>query len=129
MGDKKHRRIRDLNHTLSKRLVEFAKEVNDPVLKMEDLEDIRENSEWSRVHSWYFHQLQQFIVYKANREDVRVETVPAYKTSQRCSHCGHTERANRDGGHSQCRGCGYGRHSDLNAAENIAYREGEPGTA
>ena len=81
---------------------------------------------YSSVHSWYFDQLRRFITYKAEREGIRVESVdPAY-TSQNCSRCG--ERGDRDGDHFACSSCGYERHADLNAAANIAIREGEPCT-
>ena len=120
VGDKEHRRIRDLNHTLSKRLVEFAAQFDNPLIRLEDLEEIRDRTGWSGVHSWHFHQLRRFITYKAEREGIRVESVdPAY-TSQSCSRCG--ERGDRDGDHFACPSCGYERHADLNAAANIAVR-------
>ena len=126
VGDKEHRRIRDLNHSLSKRLVEFAAQFDNPLIRLEDLEGIRDRTGWSGVHSWYFDQLHRFITYKAERESIRVESVdPAY-TSQNCSRCG--ERGDRDGDHFRCSSCGYERHADLNAAANIADREGEPCT-
>ncbi len=88
VGDKEQRRITDLNHTLSRRLITFAEQFETPVIRMEDLEGIRENSSWSGVHSWHFHQLQQFITSKAERAGIRVEKVDASHTSQRCSECG-----------------------------------------
>jgi len=56
VGDKERRRIKDLNHKLSRRLITFAEQFENPVIRMEDLEGIRENSSWSGVHSWHFHQ-------------------------------------------------------------------------
>jgi len=67
---------------------------------MQDLKGIRENSSWSGVHSWHFHQLQQFITYKAERASIRVEKVDAYHTSQRCSACG--SMGTRDGDYFWC---------------------------
>ncbi|UHQ96039.1 IS200/IS605 family accessory protein TnpB-related protein [Natrinema halophilum] len=67
VGDKENRRITDLNHKLSHRLITFAEQFETPVIRMEDLDGIPENSSWSGVHSWHFHQLQQFIMYKAER--------------------------------------------------------------
>ena len=127
VGDKEQRRIKDLNHKLSRRLITFAEQFGNPVIRMEDLEGIRENSSWSGVHSWHFHQLQQFITYKAERAGIRVEKVDAYHTSQECSACG--SMGARDGDHFSCSECNRGRHADLNASENIAQREGEPCTA
>jgi len=127
VGDKEQRRINDLNHKLSRRLITFAEQFENPVIRMEDLEGIRENSSWSGVHSWHFHQLQQFITYKAGRVGIRVEKVDAYHTSQQCSACG--SMGTRDGDQFSCAECGRGRHADLNASENIAQLEGEPCTA
>ena len=97
VGDKEQRRTKDLNHKLSRRLITFAEQFENPVIRMEDLEGIRENSSWSGVHSWRLHQLQQFITYKAERAGIRVEKVDAYHTSQRCSACG--SMGTRDGDH------------------------------
>ena len=127
MGNKEERRIKDLNHTLSRRLIEFAEQFENPVIRMEDLEGIRGTSSWSGVHSWHFHQLQQFIAYKAERVGIRVETIDPRHTSQRCSACG--SMGSRNGDHFSCSECGRERHADLNASENIAQREGEPCTA
>lgn len=54
--------------------------------RLEDLEGIREGS--GGIHTWHFHQLQGFIVYKAKQAGIHVEKVDPFKTSQRCSVCG-----------------------------------------
>jgi IS605 OrfB family transposase len=127
VGDKEQRRIQDLNHKLSDRLITFAEQFEIPVIRMEDLEHIRENSTWSGVHSWRFRQLQQYITYKVEHPGIRIEKVDAYNTSQECSVSG--SNWTRDGDQSVCSACGRGRHADLNVSENIAQREGEPCTA
>jgi IS605 OrfB family transposase len=126
VGDKKQRRIKDLNHKLSRRLITCAEQFENPVIKMEDLEDIRENSSWSGAHSWHFHQLQQFITYKAERAGIRVKQVDPFYVSQHCSACGSMRPRNDD--HVSCSACGRGHHADLNASANIAQRESEPCT-
>lgn len=57
---------------------------------------------------------------KADRAGKRVVAVnPAY-TSQRCNHCGHTEKANRPKQDTfRCQSCGHIEHADINAARNI----------
>jgi IS605 OrfB family transposase len=127
VGDKEGRRIRDLNHKASRRLIDWATQFTNPVLKMEDLEGIRDGSDWRGVHSWHFHQLQEFITYKAEKAEIRVEKVDPFKTSQRCSAC--DSEGTRKGDYFSCSECDRGRHADLNAAENIRQREGEPCTA
>ncbi|WP_267643889.1 transposase [Haloarchaeobius amylolyticus] len=126
VGKKEHRRMTTLNHTLSRRLVEFTAQFEDPVLRIENLDGIQERCPWPGVHSWPFGQLQRFIIYKAAVEGIPVEKVDPSYTSQRCSACGAT--GNRSADHFSCPNCGRGRHADLNAAENIASRKGEPCT-
>ena len=129
VGNKETRRIKDLNHKLSRQLIEFIEQFENPVIKIEDLEDIREGAEWSGVHSWHFYQLQQFIIYKAEKEGIRVEKVEPANSSQICSSCKEDEDTVRNGDHFKCHNCGFERHSDLNASINIAFREGEPCSA
>ncbi|WP_460340766.1 zinc ribbon domain-containing protein [Actinoallomurus acanthiterrae] len=74
---------------------------------------------------WPFHQLGEFIQYKALRAGVPfVEVDPAY-TSQRCPvpWCGNTMRANRpDRDSFRCRRCGFAGPADVIAAMNIRKR-------
>ena len=100
VGNKEYLRIEDANHTLSKRLVEYASQFSSPVIKLEDLETIRDGSEWNGVHSWPFYELQQFITYKAEKERIRVEKVDPENTSQECSQC--DEHVGRDGSALPC---------------------------
>jgi transposase len=64
--------------------------------------------------------LRQFVSYKAQQAGVRVVAVDPRSTSQRCSACGHTERANRTT-QSQfcCVVCQFASSADYNAAINI----------
>lgn len=51
----------------------------------------------------------------------RVELVPAARTSQRCSACGHTDPASRESqAVFRCQSCGHEANADVNAAKNIA---------
>ena len=126
---REHRFIRDVNHCLSKAIVQAAQGTARGIA-LEDLKGIRERIAARRtvagkrqrrvLHTWAFCQLRAFIAYKAALAGVRVVLVnPAY-TSQTCSRCGHCERANRPAQAAfHCRACGFACHADLNAAENI----------
>lgn len=128
-GSREKRFSRDINHCLSKAIVQTAKGTLRGIA-LEDLQGIRERAgktvrkrQRRVLHSWAFFQLRAFIAYKAALAGVLVVYVnPAY-TSQKCSHCGHCEKANR---RSQarflCRSCGFSAHADLNAAVNISRR-------
>ena len=136
------RRARDVNHRISKSIVERA-ERTDHGIVLEDLKGIRGRVRQSRpspatalngrlrrstfhrsaLHAWGFAQLRDFVTYKARRVGVPVLVVdPAY-TSQTCSECDHTSRGNRPSRNRfVCRGCGVVLHADVNAARNLAHR-------
>ena len=90
--DRESRVVRDLNHKMSKKIVEIAKKCGCD-LKLEDLEGIRNNKKHTKsfnysLNSWSFYQLRQFVAYKAKPQGVRVAHIePAY-TSKTCSRCG-----------------------------------------
>lgn len=114
-----NRRIRYENHVLSKQLVEEAKRHNCGTIRMEQLKDIRNRTKtWNKhlnrkVAGWTFHQLQQFVTYKAAEFGIAVELVnPAY-TSQTCHRC--LKLGSRNGEWFNCLTCGES-HADINAA-------------
>lgn len=118
---------RDVNHCISKKLVQRAKGT-DRAIALENLKGIRRRTRFNRtmrrrLGGWAFHQLGSYIQYKAERAGVPVVEVNPRNTSRECPECGHTEKANR---RSQavfrCRGCGHAGHADCVAAENIRRR-------
>jgi IS605 OrfB family transposase len=127
LAGKQARFQRDTNHVISKRLVAKAERTN-RAIALEDLTHIRSRTrvkgkaERARRSNWSFAQLRDFVTYKARRAGIPVKLVnPAY-TSQRCSECGHIERANRKSqSEFLCCVCGHAAHADVNAAENIAW--------
>lgn len=117
----------DTNHVISKRIVTEAQRTGRGIA-LEDLTGIRTRVRLRKpqrvmLHSWAFAQLGTFIAYKAVHAGLPVVYVdPAY-TSQSCSSCGHTERANRPNQSTfRCTSCGFADHADVNAAVNIASR-------
>jgi putative transposase len=117
-----------VNHTVSKRLIEFATENEVSVIGMEDLTGIRDKTK--KVHrefryehsSWAFRQLQTFIEYKANEAGIAVIYVDPAHTSQTCPRCNHISRNNRKGLTFRCEKCGYETHADRAGAMNIEHR-------
>jgi len=123
---RERRFAKDVNHCLSKAIVQAAKGTGRGIA-LEDLTHIRSRVTGSKrqrrvLHSWAFGQLRAFIAYKAALAGVPVAYVnPAY-TSQTCSRCGHCEKAIRvSQARFLCKSCGFSAHADLNAAENIRW--------
>ncbi|MBM7854512.1 IS605 OrfB family transposase [Desulfohalotomaculum tongense] len=99
IGNQEQRYMRDVNHKISRQIVNIAKRYN-AVIQLEDLSYIRERVKLSRqmnrkLHNWNFRQLRSFIEYKALAEGLKVVQVSPKYTSQRCHICGHTEKGNR----------------------------------
>ena len=114
---------RDCDHVLSKQLIQSVKKGD--TIALEDLTDIRtrmkvRKATMRRLHSWSFARLQFFLAYKALMAGVFVVYVDPRYTSQKCSVCGHTAKANRRSqSQFKCVECGFSLNADLNAARNI----------
>lgn len=116
---------RDVNHCITKQIVQSAKIQGYDTIAIENLKHIRENSKLgratkARLNSWPFAQFQEFLTYKAQALGIRVEVVSAKYTSQRCSRCSHIYKPQRKGNEFLCVACGYQNHADLNASYNIS---------
>lgn len=116
-------KVRDLNHKISKAIVNFAKE-NHSGIKLENLKGIRKNTKDFNpfnyyLNSWSFYQLQQMIEYKAKLQGVAVSYVAPYMTSQTCSKCGL--KGERAGKSFVCPIHGL-ENADVNAAFGIGSR-------
>jgi putative transposase len=123
--DRESRIIKNLNHHISKALVQEARD-NKAVLVLEDIKDIRQTAKTRKrqrysLHSWSFYQLSSMIEYKAKKLGVSVAYVEPQYTSQRCSKCGHIDARNRNGNIFHCIKCGAVEDSGANAGFNIAY--------
>lgn len=124
IGNKESRWMKDMNHKISRQIINFALANGVGVIRMEDLTGIRKRAASAKeagrsLHSWSFHQLQTMIAYKAEKAGIRVEWVNPTYTSQTCR-CGYRDQGNRNGIRFQCQKCGYTLHADLNGAINIA---------
>jgi putative transposase len=129
VANKEQRRMRDLDHKISRAVVDYAQE-NDLQIVVEDLGGIRKNRRKGNgskkanrlVNSWSFYRLMQFIRYKSKLLGIPVTTVDPSHTSQLCSYC--YRKGNRSGIDFQCtnKRCGKKMNSDVNAAYNIGKR-------
>jgi len=122
LSGKEQRWMRDLNHRISKAIVQSCQPGD--IIVMEDLKHIRDRIKVAKKqrqiqHSWAFGQLGNFIEYKAIERGIAVVYVDPRHTSQRCLVCGHISRNNRHKHLFKCASCGYTANADINACRNI----------
>lgn len=125
IGQRETRWMQDVNHCVSKALVDDQPEST--VFVLEDLTGIRESTEKVRKKdryvqvSWAYYDLEKKIEYKAAlKGDVVIKVDRSY-TSQRCPKCGHTDKHNRNRKKHLfcCRNCGYKSNDDRIGAMNL----------
>ncbi len=123
LKNKESRKARDINHKISRKLVNIAKEKGYGI-KLEKLEGIRKKKQGKKFNgiksNWSFYQLQQFVEYKSKLLGVPVFYVAPQYTSQECSKCGQI--GDRDKKVFKCNCCGHVDHADANASFNIGRR-------
>jgi IS605 OrfB family transposase len=129
IGSRENRWINDVNHCISKALVDSNP--RNTAFVLEDLTGIRNATEKIRIKdryvsvSWAFCDLRQKLEYKAKMNRDKVIVVEPKYTSQTCPKCGHTERANRDKKKHIfcCKNCRYTSNDDRIGAMNL-HRKG-----
>ncbi|EIJ81832.1 transposase, IS605 OrfB family protein [Bacillus methanolicus PB1] len=100
IGQKENRWMTDVNHSVSKALVE--RYGANTLFVVENLTGVRHATERVRVKdryetvSWAFYQLRQMIEYKACIVGSKVIAVDPCFSSQTCPKCRHTKKANRN---------------------------------
>lgn len=113
-----------INHLYSKALIEYAKKNGYGTIQMEDLSGIKESQQYPKyLQHWTYYDLQLKIKNKAQEVGIEfVKLTPKY-TSQRCSHCGNIDEANRPKQDIfRCTVCGYERNADYNASQNLSIK-------
>ncbi len=130
---KEARWMKNVNHQLSRQMVNHAHEQGVGTIKIEALAGIRKGTtrtsrgatarKNNRMNnSWSFSQLTMFLTYKAERLGIKIERVdPAY-TSQECPACSARNKA-QDRTYV-CAACGWIGHRDKVGAINISRRAG-----
>ena len=125
LSGRENRWISDINHCLSKTLVQkygantlfVLENLNGVSFERTDLPKALRNQN----KSWAFYQLEQFLTYKAHLHNSEVVEVSAKYTSQRCPKCGVIKKDNRNHEKHEyhCDNCGYRSNDDRIGAMNI----------
>jgi len=129
IGQRENRYVLDVNHQVTKALVETYPKGT--LFVLEDLTGVRQATE--KVHvknryvsvSWAFYQFRQLLEYKAQLYGHKVIVVSPKYTSQTCPKCGHVNKKNRNKQtHTfTCVNCQYQSNDDRIGAMNL-YRKG-----
>ena len=125
LSGRENRWISDVNHCLSKTLVQ--KYGANTLFVLENLDGVSfERTDLPKAlrnqnKSWAFYQLEQFLTYKAHLHNSEVVEVSAKYTSQRCPKCGVIKKDNRNHEKHEyhCDNCGYRSNDDRIGAMNI----------
>ena len=129
----KHQRVmRDLEHKISRAVVETAVDQEAGTLVLGDVRDLADGVDCGKVHNqrmsrWDHGKIRQYIEYKAAAEGIAVELEDESYTSQTCPQCGHRHKPK--GRLYCCPACGFQAHRDVVGQVNIlsVYRHGAPG--
>ena len=129
IGSRENRWMNDINHSITKALVE--RYGANTLFVLEDLTGVRNSTEKVNINnryvsvSWAFYQFRQMLEYKATMNKSLVIAVNPKYTSQMCPKCGHIEKANRDKKKHIfcCKNCNYQSNDDRIGAMNL-WRKG-----
>ena len=119
------RRAKDIEHKVSRAVVEEAVERQAGTLALGDVRDVADGKRLNaksqqKVSNWGHGKLCQYITYKAEAAGIAVELVDEHHTSQTCPKCGARHKPR--GRLYRCPACGFAAHRDVVGAANILSR-------
>jgi putative transposase len=129
----KHNRVmRDMEHKISREVVDIAVELGAATIVYGDVRDVADEVALGKrtnqkVSGWNHGKVRGYVEYKAAAEGIAVELQNECYTSQTCPQCG--ERHKPRGRVYRCPSCGSQAHRDHLGQVNIlsAYKYGVPG--
>jgi putative transposase len=129
----RHKRImRDMEHKISRAVIDVAFEQQAGTIAIGDVRDIAHGVNHGKQHNqqssqWNHGQLRQYITYKAEAEGIVVELVDEHYTTQTCPNC--SKRHKPRGRNYTCGRCGFSAHRDVVGQINILsrYKRGQVG--
>ena len=128
IGQRESRWMNDINHCLSKTLVN--RYGSGTIFTLEDLTNVTFDTISKRAkknryehHSWSFYDFEQKLIYKAMANGSQVISCDAHYTSQHCPKCGLIDSKNRNKTKHEfcCQACSYRTNDDRVGAMNIQF--------
>ena len=122
----KHRRVmRDMEHKISRAVVDVAVEQQAATIVIGDVRDIADGVKQGKQRNqqasqWNHGQVRAYITYKAAAEGISVALVDEHYTTQTCPQCG--KRHKPRGRVYSCGQCGFSTHRDVVGQINILSR-------
>ncbi len=108
-----------INELISREIIDLCIAMRVTGLRMEDLKGLGADGS-GKLKFWPRFHLVTRIEQKAHEAGLEFVKIKPAGTSQTCSACGYRDKDNRNGSDFTCKRCGFSRHADVNAANNIA---------
>ena len=123
---RQQRRIRDMEHKISRSVVDYAVERQAGTLAIGDVRDIADAPEKGshqnqKLSTWRHGKLRAYLTYKSEAEGMAVFLVNERHTSQTCPNC--SRRYKPKGRIYRCPDCRFQAHRDVVGAANILSRQ------
>jgi putative transposase len=120
------KRTRDIEHKVSRAVVDWAKERQVGTIAIGDVRDVADGKRLGaksqqKISMWSHGKLRDYITYKAKAESITVELVDERNTSKTCPACGHQYKPR--GRVYRCPACGLVAHRDVVGSVNILSRK------
>ena len=121
----KKRRTRDIEHKVSRAVVDYAMERKAGTLVIGDVRDVADGKRMGakcqqKIGLWSHGKVRDYIAYKAKAEGISVELVDERDTSKTCPRCGRQYKPR--GRVYRCSKCGLVAHRDVVGSVNILSR-------
>jgi putative transposase len=120
------KRTRDIEHKVSRAVVEWAQEREAGMLVIGDVRDVADGKRMAahsqqKISLWSHGKMRQYITYKAEIIGIHVELVDEHHTSKTCPRCGSQYKPR--GRVYRCSTCGLVAHRDVVGSINILSRK------
>ena len=124
--------VRDMEHKISRAIVDVAVERKANTIAMGDIRDIGDEVNLGKqsnqkISGWNHGQIQKLVEYKAEAEGIKLVMVDEHYTSKTCPQCQHRHKPR--GRNFKCPVCKFQSHRDVVGQINIlsVFKTGTPG--